>query len=51
MWNPAYGSGSTVFGVGGVFIIGVGLLVLGLVVMLVMLVTERQAPPSSGARC
>ncbi|MEU7065296.1 APC family permease [Streptomyces sp. NPDC046161] len=41
MWNPSYGSGSTVFGVGSVFVIGVGLLALGLVVMLV---TERRSP-------
>ncbi|MCX4779069.1 APC family permease [Streptomyces sp. NBC_01264] len=41
MWNPSYGSGSTVFGVGSVFIIGVGLLALGLVVMFV---TERRSP-------
>lgn len=31
--DPAYGSGSSVFGVGSVFVIGVGLLVLGVVVM------------------
>lgn len=36
MWNPAYGSGSSVFGIGSVFIIGVGLLLLGVVLMLVM---------------
>lgn len=36
MWDPAYGSGSAVFGVGSVFVIGVGLLLLGLVIMLVM---------------
>ncbi|MET8473193.1 APC family permease [Streptomyces sp. NPDC006422] len=36
MWNPAYGSGSSVFGVGSVFVIGVGLLLVGLVIMLVM---------------
>ncbi|MFJ3198882.1 APC family permease [Streptomyces sp. NPDC086989] len=41
MWNPSYGSGSTVLGVGGVFVIGVGLLALGLVIMLV---TERRSP-------
>ncbi|MGW1840689.1 APC family permease [Streptomyces sp. NPDC002067] len=41
MWNPAYGSGSSVFGVGSVFVIGVGLLVLGLVLMLVM---QRRSP-------
>jgi amino acid transporter len=33
--DPAYGSGSSVFGIGSVFVIGVGLLVLGLVLMLV----------------
>ncbi|GGR76617.1 MULTISPECIES: APC family permease [Streptomyces] len=36
MWDPAYGSGSAVLGVGSVFVIGVGLLVLGAVIMLVM---------------
>lgn len=36
MWNPAYGSGSSVFGVGSVFVIGVGLLLVGVVIMLVM---------------
>ncbi|MFI5619574.1 APC family permease [Streptomyces sp. NPDC051567] len=41
MWDPSYGSGSTVLGVGSVFVIGVGLLALGLVVMLV---TERRSP-------
>ncbi|MET3985427.1 APC family permease [Streptomyces sp. PvR034] len=41
MWNPSYGSGSTVLGVGSVFVIGVGLLLLGLIVMLV---TERRSP-------
>lgn len=41
MWNPAYGSGSAVFGVGSVFVIGVGLLVLGFVLMLVM---RRRSP-------
>lgn len=41
MWDPAYGSGSTVLGVGSVFIIGVGLLALGLVIMFV---TERRSP-------
>ncbi|MEU5160546.1 APC family permease [Streptomyces sp. NPDC020875] len=35
MWDPAY-SGSSVGGVGTVFVIGVGLLLLGLVLMLVM---------------
>jgi amino acid transporter len=32
--DPAYGSGSAVFGVGSVFVIGIGLLVLGAVLML-----------------
>ncbi|MEU6755192.1 APC family permease [Streptomyces sp. NPDC046685] len=41
MWDPAYGSGSTVLGVGSVFVIGVGLLALGLVIMFV---TERRSP-------
>ncbi|MFJ7198106.1 MULTISPECIES: APC family permease [unclassified Streptomyces] len=41
MWDPAYGSGSSVFGVGSVFVIGVGLLVLGVVLMLVM---QRRSP-------
>ncbi|MDQ8704568.1 APC family permease [Streptomyces sp. LHD-70] len=41
MWDPAYGSGSSVFGVGSVFVIGVGLLVLGVVIMVV---TERRSP-------
>ncbi|WP_427005134.1 APC family permease [Pseudarthrobacter sp. H2] len=35
-WNPAFGSGSEVFGVGLVFVIGVGLIALGLIVMLLM---------------
>ncbi|MGY1672638.1 APC family permease [Geodermatophilus sp. SYSU D00710] len=33
--DPAYGSGSSVFGLGSVFVIGIGLLVLGAVLMLV----------------
>ncbi|MET9297363.1 APC family permease [Streptomyces sp. NPDC003077] len=41
MWNPAYGSGSSVFGVGSVFVIGVGLLLVGFVIMLVM---RRRSP-------
>lgn len=41
MWNPAYGSGSSVFGVGSVFVIGVGLLLIGVVIMLVM---ARRSP-------
>ncbi|MFE0103349.1 APC family permease [Streptomyces sp. NPDC059009] len=36
MWDPAYGSGSAVFGVGSVFVIGVGLLLLGVLIMLAM---------------
>ncbi|WP_448640374.1 APC family permease [Geodermatophilus sp. URMC 63] len=32
--DPAYGSGSSVFGIGSVFVIGIGLLVLGAVLML-----------------
>ncbi|THA24255.1 APC family permease [Streptomyces sp. RKND-216] len=36
MWDPAYGSGSSVAGVGSVFVIGVGTLLLGAVLMLVM---------------
>jgi hypothetical protein len=36
MWDPAYGSGSSVLGVGSVFVIGVGLLLLGVVIMYVM---------------
>ncbi|MGW1929438.1 APC family permease [Streptomyces sp. NPDC001919] len=41
MWDPAYGSGSAVFGVGSVFVIGVGLLLIGVVIMLVM---QRRSP-------
>ncbi|MER7716089.1 APC family permease [Streptomyces flaveolus] len=41
MWDPAYGSGSSVLGVGSVFVIGVGLLVLGVVIMSVM---RRRSP-------
>ncbi|MEV8532891.1 APC family permease [Streptomyces sp. NPDC051211] len=40
-YDPAYGSGSGIFGVGSVFIIGVGLLLLGLVIMLI---TARRSP-------
>lgn len=36
MWDPAYGSGSSVLGMGSVFVIGVGLLLLGVVIMYVM---------------
>ncbi|MEV4739980.1 APC family permease [Streptomyces sp. NPDC049555] len=41
MWDPGYGSGSSVLGVGSVFVIGVGLLLLGVVLMLVM---QRRSP-------
>ncbi|WP_307714960.1 APC family permease [Streptomyces sp. V4I23] len=41
MWDPAYGSGSSVLGMGSVFVIGVGLLLLGVVLMLVM---QRRSP-------
>ncbi|NBM17762.1 APC family permease [Streptomyces sp. GC420] len=41
MWDPAYGSGSSVLGVGSVFVIGVGLLLLGVVLMLAM---QRRSP-------
>ncbi len=41
MWDPAYGSGSSVFGIGSVFVIGVGLLLLGVVLMIAM---ERRSP-------
>lgn len=35
-WDPAFGSGSELFGVGLVFVIGVGIIALGLLVMLWM---------------
>jgi amino acid transporter len=35
-WAPEFGSGSEIFGVGLVFVLGVGILALGVVVMLVM---------------
>ncbi|MFI9239594.1 APC family permease [Streptomyces sp. NPDC053079] len=41
MWDPEYGSGSAVFGVGSVFVIGVGLLVAGAVLMELM---RRRSP-------
>ncbi|MFE7380764.1 APC family permease [Streptomyces zhihengii] len=41
MWDPAYGSGSSVLGVGSVFVIGVGLLLLGVVLMVAM---QRRSP-------
>ncbi|MEV7617483.1 APC family permease [Streptomyces sp. NPDC089799] len=40
-FDPAYGSGSGILGVGSVFIIGVGLLLLGVAIMLV---TARRSP-------
>ncbi|NLU69722.1 APC family permease [Streptomyces sp. HNM0574] len=40
-WDPAYGSGSAVAGVGSVFVIGVGVLVLGAVLMEIM---RRRSP-------
>ncbi|KJY42143.1 Large neutral amino acids transporter small subunit 2 [Streptomyces sp. NRRL B-1568] len=41
MWDPAYGSGSSVLGVGSVFVIGVGLLTVGVVLMELM---RRRSP-------
>ncbi|WP_232109812.1 APC family permease [Streptomyces buecherae] len=41
MGDPSYGSGSSLFGVGSVFAIGVGLLLLGAVLMAVM---HRRSP-------
>ena len=35
-WTPAYGSGSSIGGVGLVFILGMGVILLGVVLMLVM---------------
>ncbi|MCK8679144.1 MULTISPECIES: APC family permease [Streptomyces] len=40
-WDPAHGSGSSVLGIGSVFVIGVGLLLAGVVIMLVM---QRRSP-------
>ncbi|MGA4538591.1 APC family permease [Uniformispora flossi] len=40
-WNPDYGSGSSVFGIGSVFVIGVGVLLLGVIFMEV---TARRSP-------
>jgi hypothetical protein len=39
-WDPAYGSGGSVFGVGTVFLVGIGLLALG---VLLMVWWERRA--------
>ncbi|WP_427151707.1 APC family permease [Streptomyces sp. TRM70308] len=41
MWDPAYGTGSSIAGVGSVFVIGVGLLLAGGVCMLLM---QRRSP-------
>ncbi|MFI9203542.1 APC family permease [Streptomyces sp. NPDC053048] len=41
MWDPEYGSGSAVLGVGSVFVIGVGLLVVGAALMELM---RRRSP-------
>lgn len=38
--DPAYGSGSSVFGLGTVFVIGVGIIVLGALVMIYMRITR-----------
>jgi hypothetical protein len=35
-WDPAFGSGSEIFGVGLVFVIGVGIIALGVLVMFVV---------------
>ncbi|MGX1884898.1 APC family permease [Streptomyces sp. NPDC055287] len=40
-WEPSYGSGSSVAGIGSVFVIGVGLLLLGALIMLLM---RRHSP-------
>ncbi|WP_442884814.1 APC family permease [Arthrobacter sp. Soc17.1.1.1] len=40
-WDPAFGSGSELFGIGLVFVIGIGILVAGAVVMLVV---HRRSP-------
>jgi amino acid transporter len=40
-WSPEYGAGGSVFGVGTVFLLGVGLLAIGLVLMVLW---ERRAP-------
>ena len=34
-WDPAYGAGGAIFGIGTVFVIGVGILLLGVVLMFV----------------
>jgi amino acid transporter len=40
-WDPEYGFGGSVFGIGTVFLIGVGVLALGVVLMLIW---QRRAP-------
>lgn len=40
-WDPAFGSGSELFGIGLVFVIGIGILVAGAVVMLI---TYQRSP-------
>jgi hypothetical protein len=35
-WDPAFGSGSEVLGVGLVFVIGIGILIAGVVIMLII---------------
>lgn len=40
-WDPAYGAGGAIFGIGTVFVIGVGILLLGVVLMFVW---QRMAP-------
>ncbi|MFI8568409.1 APC family permease [Rhodococcus sp. NPDC078407] len=35
-WDPEFGSGSSLFGIGMVFVIGVGIIVLGMIVMAVV---------------
>jgi hypothetical protein len=41
-FDPAYGTGSSVFGIGSVFVLGVGLLILGVVLMLWWRVKEPE---------
>ena len=41
MWKPGYGS-TSFHGVGGVFLLGIGTLVLGLVIMLVYRLARPQ---------
>ena len=45
--SPDYGSGASIFGVGLVLILGLGLILLGVVFMLVQ---RARDPPSSAAR-